>query len=168
MSIAGRRRVGYGGGAGDEASFGARREALLKGSKKIEIRLAKKGILRYDLDNREKLNFLEMHGKLQCLPPRKTMEKGGAGMPKKLFRVVYALNYIFQAAFSMLTPTGLMVLLGWWLTERRGWGRWAMAVCVILGVGLGVYSMFYFIIKTAKHVDPTQPEKEDDRERKNK
>lgn len=87
-------------------------------------------------------------------------------MPKKVFRVVYALNYVFQAAFSMLTPAGLLILLGWWLTERRGWGKWAMAVCVILGVALGVYSMFYFIIKTAKHVDPTQPGEGEDRGRK--
>lgn len=88
-------------------------------------------------------------------------------MPKKVFRAVYALNYVFQAAFSMLTPAGLLILLGWWLTERRGWGKWAMAVCVILGVALGFYSMFYYIIKTAKHVDPMQPEEESKHGRKN-
>lgn len=109
-----------------------------------------------------------MTEKLQRLLSGKNPGKGGAQMPKKVFRVVYALNYVFQAAFSMLTPAGLMILLGWWLTERRGWGRWAMAVCVILGVALGVYSMFYFIIKTAKHIDPTQPGEGEDRGRKEK
>ena len=111
---------------------------------------------------------MKMTEKLQGLLTDTIPQKGGVKMPKKLFRVVYALNYVFQAAFSMLAPAGLLILLGWWLTERRGWGKWAMAVCVILGVGLGVYSMFYFIIKTAKHVDPTQSEEGERRGRKEK
>lgn len=86
--------------------------------------------------------------------------------PKKVFHAVYAVNYVLQAGFSMLTPLGLLLALGWWLTARRGAGRWAMAVCVIAGVLLGFYSMFYYIIKTAKHVDPTASGKEHDRGRK--
>ena len=89
------------------------------------------------------MHFWKMTEKLQGLLAGTIPQRDGAKMPKKLFRVVYALNFVFQAAFSMLTPAGLVILLGWWLTERRGWGKWAMAVCVILGVGLGVYSMFY-------------------------
>ena len=39
-------------------------------------------------------------------------------MPKKVFRVVYAVNYILQAGFCMICPGGLIVLLGWMMTYR--------------------------------------------------
>lgn len=92
---------------------------------------------------------------------------GGGAVPKKLFRFVYALNYVFQAAFCMLTPTGLFVGGGWLLVHRCGVGKWAMVVSILLGVLLGFYSMFSYIIKTAKYVDPTTPNgKENDRGRK--
>ncbi len=82
-------------------------------------------------------------------------------MPKKVFRAVYALNYVFQAAFSMLVPAGAMILGGWLLTERCGVGSWAMVLAIVLGVLLGLYSMFYYIVKTMKHVDPTEGEESD-------
>lgn len=79
-------------------------------------------------------------------------------MPKKVFRAMYALNYIAQAGFSMVCPAGLLIALGWLLTERCGFGRWAMVVSIILGVLIGFYSMFYYIIKTIRHIDPTEKE----------
>ena len=76
-------------------------------------------------------------------------------MPKKVFRVVYAVNYILQAGFCMICPGGLIVLLGWMMTYRCGFGRWAMIASIVLGVLTGVYSMFHFILKTAGSFDPT-------------
>lgn len=93
--------------------------------------------------------------------------KNRSAAPKKIFRAAYAMNYVFQVTFSLLMPAGLMLLLGRWLTGRCGLGRWAMAVCIIVGVLFGFYNMFYFIVKTAKHVDPTAPNGEEhDRGRK--
>lgn len=77
-------------------------------------------------------------------------------MPKKVFRVMYALNYITQAAFCLLCPAGLLILGGWYLTNRCGVGRWAMIAAIILGVLIGLYSMFSFLLKTMDHIDPTQ------------
>lgn len=77
-------------------------------------------------------------------------------MPKKLFRAVYALNYVFQAGFSMVCPAGLLILGGWYLTARCGVGKWALAASIILGVLIGLYAMFRFLLKTADHIDPTE------------
>ena len=77
-------------------------------------------------------------------------------MPKKVFRVMYALNYITQAAFCLIGPAGLLILGGWFLTNRCGVGKWAMVVAIVLGVLMGLYSMFSFILKTMDHIDPTQ------------
>ena len=76
-------------------------------------------------------------------------------MPKKVFRVMYALNYITQAAFCLICPAGLLILGGWFLTNRCGVGKWAMIVAIVLGVLFGLYSMFSFILKTMDHIDPT-------------
>ena len=81
-------------------------------------------------------------------------------MPKKVFRVMYALNYVTQAAFCLLCPAGLLILGGWFLTNRCGVGKWAMVAAIVLGVLFGLYSMFSFHLKTMDHIDPTQ-EKED-------
>ena len=66
---------------------------------------------------------------------------------------------------SYVIISALECVLGLVMLFYPGFSLSAMGV--ILGVGLGVYSMFYYIIKTAKHVDPTQPGEEDDRGRKN-
>ena len=85
-------------------------------------------------------------------------------MPKKIFSFVYALNYITQAAFTMVTPAALIIGGGWLLTNRCGVGSWAMVTAIILGVLTGIYSLFYFIISTMNHIDPTD-QKGDSNER---
>ena len=77
-------------------------------------------------------------------------------MPKKVFSFVYALNYISQAAFTMLTPAALLIAGGWFLTNRCGFGKWAMVVSIVLGVLCGMYCLFHFLITTVKHMDPTE------------
>lgn len=77
-------------------------------------------------------------------------------MPKKVFRFVYAMNYIFQAAFCMLTPAALLIGGGWLLVHRCGVGNWAMISGIVLGVLMGMYSLFSFLTTTANHIDPTE------------
>ncbi len=86
-------------------------------------------------------------------------------MPKKVFSFVYALNYITQTAFCLVTPAALFIAGGWFLTNRCGVGKWAMAVAIVLGVLTGLYSMFSFLITTAKYVDPTEQKGELESER---
>ncbi len=87
-------------------------------------------------------------------------------MPKKIFSFVYALNYIMQAAITMLVPAGLIIGGGWLLNNRCGVGKWVMVVAIILGVLAGIYSLFHFIISTMNHIDPTEQEGGQDDERK--
>ena len=75
-------------------------------------------------------------------------------MPKKVFHIAYAVNYVLQAGFCLLCPGGLLVLLGWLAVNRWGAGRWALIVGILLGVLTGVYSMFRYILKSAKSFDP--------------
>lgn len=77
-------------------------------------------------------------------------------MPKKMFHIAYAVNYVLQAGFSFAFPAGLLGLLGWLATNRWGAGRWAVILGVVLGALTGVYSMFRYILKTVKTFDPTQ------------
>ena len=74
----------------------------------------------------------------------------------KVFRVVYALNFIAQAAFSMVCPAGVIIFAGWFLRNRCGVGQWVMIAAIVVGVLVGVYSMFYYIFKMSYAVDPTQ------------
>lgn len=83
-------------------------------------------------------------------------------MPKKLMKTVYALHFIFQAAFSMLVPAGLLIFGGWYLNARRGWGKWVLVVAIVLGVAFGFYSMIYYIVKYKDYVDPTERKGESD------
>jgi|GEM_PF-666395 len=77
-------------------------------------------------------------------------------LPRKVFSVAYSINFIIQAGVSMVVPAGLIILLGWLMTNRWGVGKWAMAVAIVLGILIGFYSMFYYIIKAGNSFDPTK------------
>lgn len=76
-------------------------------------------------------------------------------MHRKVFRVVYAMNYLMQAAFCLLCPAGLCVGLGWLTVHRWGVGQWAMILAIVLGVLSGFVSMISFLLKSAHAIDPT-------------
>ncbi len=77
-------------------------------------------------------------------------------MHKKIFSFVYAINYITQAAITMIIPAGLIIGGGWLLHNRCGIGKWVMVLAIVLGVLTGIYSLFHFIIATMNHIDPTE------------
>ncbi len=76
----------------------------------------------------------------------------------KVFRFVYALQYVFQVAYCVLTPAALFIGGGWLLHHRCGVGKWVLAVAIVLGLLCGLYSMFAFLLSSAKSVDPTTKE----------
>jgi len=80
-------------------------------------------------------------------------------MPKKIFHFAYSLNFVIQAGFSMVCPAGLIILGGWLLRTKCGAGKWVMALAIILGIFIGFYSMFYYIVKSINSFDPTQSSK---------
>ncbi len=88
-------------------------------------------------------------------------DKKRDSLPKKVFSVAYSINFIIQAGVSMVVPAGLIILGGWLLVNRCGVGKWALAVAIILGILIGFYSMFYYIIKAGNSFDPTRiPDKD--------
>lgn len=76
-------------------------------------------------------------------------------MPKKLFRAVYALNFIIQAGFTVVTPAALFIGGGWLLVHKLGCGRWVMIVAILLGVISGLWSLLRFLMQISA-IDPTQ------------
>ena len=77
---------------------------------------------------------------------------------KNAFRFVYAMQYLFQVAYCMLTPAALFIGGGWLLHTYCGVGKWVLAVAIVLGLLTGLYSMFSFLLSSAKSVDPTKKE----------
>lgn len=87
-------------------------------------------------------------------------------MPKKMLRTVYAVNFIFQAGFCMVCPAGLLILGGWYLNSRCGWGRWVLIAAIVLGVLTGFYSMITYILRYKDYTDPTKQGKDGERDEK--
>ena len=77
---------------------------------------------------------------------------------KKAFRFVYAMQYLFQVAYCMLTPMALLIGGGWLLHTYCGVGKWIFVVGIVLGVCTGLYSMIAFLLSSSSSVDPTKKE----------
>ena len=75
-------------------------------------------------------------------------------MHKDIFRFNYAMNYVFQVTISMLTPATIWIGFGLLLHRRWGVGKWALILCIIVGVISGVISMFRFLMTSARMIDP--------------
>ena len=88
--------------------------------------------------------------------------KGVIRMHKEFFRFQYAMNYVFQVTVSMLTPAAIWIGLGLLLNRRWGVGKWALILCILIGVFSGCYSMFRFLMTTTRMIDPTAEDKKED------
>lgn len=71
-------------------------------------------------------------------------------MYKKYMTVLYCINYVFQAIFTLLTPIGLGALASWYLTSKCAVGSWIWAVLLILGTFIGLYTMVQYLIKISE------------------
>ena len=90
-------------------------------------------------------------------------------MFKKYFTFQMALSYIFQAVFSALVPPALLFFFARYLNNKYEIGSWIVIVALVLGIIIGMYSMFVFIIKVSKTIEKQNKEKEgskDDGEKK--
>lgn len=67
-------------------------------------------------------------------------------MNKHIYNGAYLINVIFQAFWSLLFPMALGFLAGWLLTARFGLPSWIYAVLLLVGVGIGLFSMIKFLI----------------------
>lgn len=71
-------------------------------------------------------------------------------MHKKFFGVMYAINIIMQAVFSLLTPAALLFALSFLFVKKFGAPTWIYAVAIALGIILGLISMVKFVITASE------------------
>ena len=84
-------------------------------------------------------------------------------MYKRFVNVLYALNIIFQAFFTLATPIALGILASWLLTKYASAPDWIYAPLVIIGVLGGFYSMIKFVLSAMaglERLEKEQTEKE--------
>lgn len=81
-----------------------------------------------------------------------------AGLHKKLFNALYALNIIGQAIFTLIIPAAAFFAIGWALDTYLGVGGWIYAVTVTLGVLIGFYSMIRFTLSAMRALERLEGE----------
>ena len=86
-------------------------------------------------------------------------------MYKKFVSVLYLINIVSQAIFTLLFPIGIGALLSYLLTTHLGTQPWIWAILITLGVISGFYSMVKFIITATASLEKL--EKEQNKEKKN-
>lgn len=74
-------------------------------------------------------------------------------MHKRLFSVLYAINIISQAIFTLLIPAALGFGISWLLVARAGAPGWLYAVFIPIGVIAGLISMVKFAIAAAEALE---------------
>ena len=67
-------------------------------------------------------------------------------MYKRLVSVMYALNILFQALFTLIMPAALGFGIAWALVRYLGAPEWVYAPLLVVGVLWGFYSMIKFTI----------------------
>ncbi len=68
------------------------------------------------------------------------------------------LIWITQLGLSLAVPLSCFVFLGLWLHHSLGWGKWALVVCILLGIYTGLTSL-WSAVKIMTHMD--KPPKKD-------
>lgn len=87
-------------------------------------------------------------------------------MYSKFVHAFYYFNMIVQSVFSLLCPVGLLTLLAWFLSTKRGYvGDWIYAPLILFGVAVGLYSMFRFITSASAQVRALEMAEEEKRKK---
>ena len=88
-------------------------------------------------------------------------------MKNKVFNFAYVMNYLIQTIWSLALPAGVIIGLGYFLWWKFSLDRWVMIVAIVLGVLCGVYSMFYYIIRSVTlFEDKDEPRRRRKKDRK--
>lgn len=66
---------------------------------------------------------------------------------------LYLIHTVTQALVSLVTPIALGVGVAYWLVTYRGCGTWLYAVLILVGVGLGLWSMLTFILRAMRALE---------------
>ena len=84
-------------------------------------------------------------------------------MYSKFVHAFYYFNIIVQSLFSLLCPVGLLTLLAWFLSSKGYAGEWIYAPLILLGIGVGLFSMFRFIADATAQVRALEKAEEEKR-----
>ena len=83
-------------------------------------------------------------------------------MLKKYIKLQIIISTVFQIFTSAIIPPVLLALIAKYLVSRFGIGEWIMAVAVLLGVAIGIFSMITTVIRASHLLGNTEdPEKTD-------
>ena len=74
-------------------------------------------------------------------------------MHKRLFSVMYAVNIISQAIFTLLMPAALGFCLAWLFVAKMGAPEWLYAVLIPIGIIAGLISMVKFAISASESLE---------------
>ena len=74
-------------------------------------------------------------------------------MQNKLFSVMYGVNIVAQAIFSLLTPAALMFGIGWLFINKVGAPEWLYAILIPIGILVGLISMVKFVIAAGVNLE---------------
>ena len=67
-------------------------------------------------------------------------------MYKRFVGVMYVLNIVFQAFFTLLMPAALCFVIGWALVKYASAPDWIYAPLLVVGILWGFYSMIKFVL----------------------
>ena len=90
----------------------------------------------------------------------------GGIMRNKLFSVLYAVNIVSQAIFTLITPAALLFGIDFLLVKYADFPKWTYAIASPIGVLMGLVSMTRFVISATAALE--RLEKQDERNKKQK
>lgn len=74
-------------------------------------------------------------------------------MQNKFFSLMYGINIVSQAVFSLITPALIMFGVGWLFVSRVGAPEWIYAILIPIGVITGFISMVKFVIRASTSLE---------------
>lgn len=71
----------------------------------------------------------------------------------KLLTPIYTVNIVIQAIVSLASPIAVMFFGAYLLDRYTEVGGWIYVVGILLGVGMGLYSMVVFILRASRALE---------------
>lgn len=78
---------------------------------------------------------------------------------------IYAINIVLQSIFTLLLSVGFFVGIAYLLVARAGVGGWVYIPAVILGLGLGMFSMMKFVYRAMLGLERLEMQRERERQK---
>ncbi len=87
-------------------------------------------------------------------------------MHKRFFSVMYAVNIIMQALFSLITPAALLFALSYLFVKKLGAPEWIYVIAIVIGILIGLISMVRFVLSATAGLERLEKEQNKKQNRK--